>query len=86
MSLLGDVVLWTAIPIGLLLIGTAIGAYWLVHRQPPPVEAYHAHAERAYFSALAGAAAATPPRRSPGPARLASGTAPQTGEARPPGA
>ena len=53
MSAIGDVVIWAAIPIVLLICGAGIFVYWLTHHDEAPWESIHIRAERAYLGAKA---------------------------------
>ncbi len=61
MDPLWQAVIWSAIPVALLLLTTAVSVYALRHRQP---RRHADHVERAYLDARAHASRATP-----GPAR-----------------
>ena len=50
MDLFWDAVLWSAIPVAVLLLACAVGAYWLSHRRPFPMERSQARVERAYLA------------------------------------
>ena len=46
-----DVFLWSAVPLAVLILAAAVGAYWLSHRRPRQREDAQARVARAYFDA-----------------------------------
>jgi hypothetical protein len=45
-----DTVLWSAIPVALLLLASVVTAYWLPRRRPFPMEESQVRVERAYIA------------------------------------
>lgn len=56
MNLIWDSVLWSAVPVAVLLIGAAVGSYRLSRKWPLPVESSQARVARAYLAATEQAA------------------------------
>jgi hypothetical protein len=51
MDLTWDTVLWSAIPVALLLLASVVTTYWLLRRRPFPMEESQVRVERAYIAA-----------------------------------
>ena len=51
MTLLGDVILWSALPVAVLLLAAAVGGCWLWRRGPFPTESSQVRVADAYLAA-----------------------------------
>lgn len=83
MTPLGYTIVWSAIPVAVLLLGAAVSAYWLAHKRPFPTEPSHVRVARAYLAAKNQAARDVPADPAEGAAQHAFAGTPAGGRPSP---